>query len=952
MTPRPQPARTSGKPLLLVLDGHAMVFRAWFSIPERLSTAAGVDTRGAYGFLNTFLRVIRRYSPTHVALTFDTRAPTFRDELFPEYKAQRPPAPEDLHAQIPLVKGMMEAFRVPVFERDGFEADDVVGTLSRLAGEQGADTLIVTGDADQLQLVSPSVRLLMYTGFGDTRVYDVEAVRERYGGLGPESVPDIKALVGDPSDNIPGVRGIGQKAALAVLQGREHLERVYEDLDAIELLPTSVLRGAKRVRRLLEENKETAFFGRRLTTIVQDVPVDFELDDARFWQYDREEVVKALLALEFRTIVIQVPDPQLRQPEEEAVTEAASTEPGQAQMAFDDEPGADVATRRLDEGVEYTTVRTANALKEMAAALATPEGFAFDTETSGLNPMSSDLVGLSFSNAEGKAWYVPVGHLEGEQVARADALAALAPLFADADVPKAAHNGNFDLMVLARAGLAVRGLSFDTMIAAALCGRRALGLKQLALDCFQVEMTPITNLIGTGRKQISMAEVPIEQAATYAAADADITWRLRARLDGGLDRQSVRRVFEEIEMPLLPVIVRMQRSGVLVDTALLGEMSGGLGEHIAALESEAHAVMGGREFNLNSTQQLAAILIDELGVPKTRRTKTGYAMDASTLQGLLEREDLNVQAFELIKTVLQYRELSKLKSTYVDALPQLVNPETGRVHTSFNQVGSATGRLSSADPNIQNIPVRTELGRRVRNAFIADNEHGWSLLSADYSQIELRVLAHLSQEPGLLAAFHHGEDIHTATARAMYGGLEVTAEQRRMAKILNFGVIYGLSAYGVAQQTDLTREQGREFIELYFGRYPGIRRYTDQLKEEARSKGYVETVTGRRRHLPEIGSRNHNVRAAAERMAVNMPVQGTAADVIKIAMIAIDREMDRRHLQSRMTIQVHDELIFEVAPGEMEELRGLVTELMPAAMNLSVPLTVEVKTGATWGDME
>lgn len=947
MPPSNQSSPVRDKPLLLLMDGHAMVFRAWFSIQNPLTTSSGMDVRGAYSFVNTFLRVIRNYRPTHAAVAFDTEAPTFRDEVFPEYKAQRPPAPEDLRAQIPLVKDLMKAFRIPIFEKDGFEADDVIGTISRIAEEEGIDTLIVTGDADQLQLVSPSVQLLMYTGFAETRVYDVDAVRERYGGLGPECVPDIKALVGDPSDNIPGVQGVGQKAAAAVLEGREHLEKVYEDLDAIEQIPSSRLRGAKRVRRLLEENREVAFKSRELTTIVRDVDIDFDLESAKFWQYDREEVVQALLVLEFRSFVEQVPDPYAP----ESANKPAPLASEQGRMEFDDAAESPGAAQPVIDA-EYTIVNNLEELGQLAEKLATPQGFAFDTETSSLSPMTADLVGLSFSNADGKGWYVPVGHIEGDQLALNDALEVLCPLFANPDVPKTAHNGNFDLTVMEQAGVAVKGLTFDTMIAAALCGRRALGLKQLALDCFQEEMTPITDLIGTGRKQISMAEVPVEAAAPYAAADADMTWRLRSRLESDLDRNSVRGVFEDIEMPLLPVIVAMQRNGVLVDTDLLDGMSEELAGQIAELEREAHEIMGGREFNLNSTQQLASILIDELGVPKTRRTKTGYTMDASTLEALTTREDLNPQAFELIKAVLRYRELTKLKSTYVDALPRLINEKTGRVHTSFNQVGSSTGRLSSADPNIQNIPVRTELGRRVRKAFIADHENGWLLLGADYSQIELRILAHLSQEPGLLAAFHHGEDIHSATARAMYGGLEVTPEQRRIAKILNFGVIYGLSAHGVAQQTDLSRAQGQEFIDLYFGRYPGIREYTDQLKKEAGRRGYVETVTGRRRRLPELSSRNRQMRAAGERMAVNMPIQGTAADIIKIAMIDIDREMARRELQSRMTIQVHDELIFEVAPGEMEEMNGLVTDLMPAAMELSVPLTVEVKTGPTWGDME
>ena len=925
------------------MDGHAMVFRAWFSIPERLSTSTGKDTRGAYGFLNTFLKVIRDHTPTHVALTLDTRAPTFRDEMYPQYKAHRPPVDPELHEQIPMVKSIMEAFRVPVLELDGFEADDLVGTLCARAESEGIETLIVTGDADQLQLVSPHVRLLMYSGFGDTRVYDVEAVKERYEGLGPEYVPDIKALEGDPSDNIPGVPGVGKKAAHAVLSNLGRLEKVYEQLEQVPDIKG--LRGAKRVRNLLEEHRQTAFDGKVLTTIVRDVPVEFDFKNAEFWTYDRDEVVKALLDLEFRTITRNVPHP-----------DAPQGQDGSAQLtlgaALDSSEAADPTESKAVD-TDYRTVTTTEQLNAMVAELSTPDGFSFDTETTGTDPMRSELVGLSFSNNVGKAWYVPVGHNEGEQFDVSEALAVLRPLFEDEAVPKSAHNANYDLMVLEEAGINAKGLDFDTMIAAALTGRRAIGLKQLALDFFHVEMTPITDLIGTGRKQITMAETQIEQAADYAAADADMTWRLREHLASKVEEEQQRAVLSDIEMPLLPVIVRMQRNGILIDRSALAEMSEELGGELASIENHArNEVMAGREFNLNSNRQLADILIGELGAPKTRRTKTGYSMDANALEGMLQKEDLDPRAYELVRAVLRFRELSKLKSTYVDALPLMVNPRTGRVHTSFNQVGSATGRLSSTDPNVQNIPVRTELGRRVRSAFVADHENGWTLLAADYSQIELRILAHMSEEPGLLAAFRAGEDIHDATARAMYGELEVTAEQRRIAKILNFGVIYGLGAHGVAMQTDLSRAQGREFIDLYFGKYPGIRDYVDSMKEDARSKGYAQTLFGRRRWLPDLNSRQRFHRAAAERVAINMPIQGTAADIAKIAMINIDQEMADRSLRSRMSIQVHDELIFEVAPGEMDEMTGLVMEQMPAAMDLAVPLNVEVKSGDSWGHME
>ncbi len=642
----------------------------------------------------------------------------------------------------------------------------------------------------------------------------------------------------------------------------------------------------------------------------------------------------------------------------------------------------EVATRGLlkPDASAYHTVTTRAQLNALVAALRSSGGFAFDTETTGIDPMRAELVGLSFSTGGGAAWYVPVGHkalagplptgegsgegraqptdaahsepVEGRPLTREDALASLRPVFADATIPKYAHNANYDLTVLAEHGIDISNVALDSMIAASLVGRRAIGLKDLALEMFKVEMTPITDLIGTGRKQITMDRVPVEAASPYACADADFAWRVQDRLRPEIDRENAAHVLNDIEMPLLPVIVGMQRAGVLINRSVLSEMSEQLAADIAAIEHEASGAMGGRELNLNANQQIAALLFDELGVPRTRRTKTGFTMDANALEALLEKEDLDNRAYHLIKAILKYREYSKLKSTYVDTLPELVHPRTGRVHTSFNQVGSATGRLSSTNPNIQNIPVRTDLGKRVRSAFMADHANGWLLLSADYSQIELRILAHLSQEPHLLEAFKQGEDIHNATARAMYGVEKVTPDQRRIAKVLNFGVIYGLGAHGVAVQTDLTRQQGQQFIDMYFGKYPGVRDYIERVKSEARRKGYAETVTGRRRRLPELRSPNQQLRAAGERMAINMPVQGTAADVIKIAMINIDAELKTRRLRSRMTIQVHDELIFEVAPGEMDEVHALVTTMMPAAMSLTVPLNVEAKHGRTWGDME
>ena len=937
--------------LFLLIDGHAIVFRAWFAVRDHLITSSGQNTTGASGFMAMFLKVLREQNPTHVAVTFDTRAQTFREEMFPAYKAQREEVDPALHEQIPIVKEILEPMGVPVFEYDGFEADDLIGTLSKQATEQGIKTLILTGDADQLQLVDEKTSLMMYTGFGEVRIYDPAAVAERYDGLGPEYVAEIKALEGDPSDNIPGVPGVGKKAARAVLTELGHFDSLFSRLDEVQNIKG--LRGAKRAMNLLEEHRETAATALVLTTIVRDVPVEFDSEASKFGDFDREAVLKALLNYELRAVANRLPTTSsiaATGAATGAVNSSAVTDSGQIDML--DENEAPLEPEPPKPLGEYEIVTDMAGLKSMIAELSAKGEFAFDTETTGLNSMTSDLVGLSFAVRSNHAWYVAVGHTEGDQVPFAEALAALRPLFEDESIKKTAHNANFDMMVLASAGIEVKNLAFDTMIAAQLCGRRALGLKALALELFHAEMTEIKTLIGVGRKQIPMSEVPIETAGPYAAADADFTWRLKEYFEPEIDRHNARYVYEEIELPLLPVIIEMQRKGMRIDKSALAEMSEQLGADIELIQQTATEVIGGRELNLASNRQVADLLIDELGAPKTRKTKTGYSMDANALEKIRETSGLDDRVYQIADAVLKYRELTKLKSTYVDALPELVNPATGRVHTSFNQVGSATGRLSSTDPNVQNIPVLTELGRKVRKAFVADAKNGWQFLAADYSQIELRILAHMSQEPGLLEAFRNGEDIHDATARAMYGIEDVTPAQRRIAKVLNFGVIYGLGPVGVARQTDLTRQQGQEFIDLYFGKYPGIKDFIEEVKQFAHTNGFAQTITGRRRYLPDINAAHPGHRAAAERVSVNMPVQGTAADVIKIAMINISNEMKALKMRSKMSIQVHDELIFEIAPGELMEMQAMVTTMMPAAMDLTVPLLVEAKTGPTWGDME
>ena len=930
-------------PLLLVIDGHSMVFRAWFAIREKLRTPGGTDVSGAYGFLNILLKVVRDHNPTHVAVAFDTKAPTFRDKLYPGYKAQRPPLHPDLLAQIPIVKTLLRAFKIPVYETDGYEADDLVGTIAGIAGEKSVPTLILSGDADQLQLVSDNVRMLMYSGFGNAKVYNVAKVQEKYDGLGPEFVAQIKALEGDKSDNIPGVPGVGPKAARPLLKRFGGLNALLERID--EIPEVEGIRGAKRVRDKIAEHKDSIPLWWKLTEIDRKAPTDFDLDASEFWKYERAEVVDILMEHEFRSIIGQLPNKGGTPSERASVVDA---KPAQGSFDYEDLRESEVKRTILECEIVNDSAGLA-ALLEALQSSGSREGFAFDTETDGLHPALSTIVGISFALRAGHGWYVPLNHKEREQLPLAEAIGALKPLFEDTAIPKTAHNANFDMTVMLGVGVEVRGEIFDTMVAAALCGYKAYGLKQLALNLFREEMTQISELIGKGRNQKTMGDVPISDAAPYAAADAEMAWRMRDLLKGKLERHNQRKVFYEIESPLLPVIVKMQHNGMLVDVDMLRALSANLSEELKQIEQASESVLG-KPIRLTSTRELAQVLIEELGAPKTRKTKNGWSMDANALEGLLHKSDLDERVYQLADAALRHRQLMKLKTTYSDSLQGLVSPKDGRVHTAFNQVGSATGRLSSSDPNIQNIPVRTTLGNKVRKAFTTDSEGGWSLLSADYSQIELRVLAHLSQEPALVKAFRDNEDIHAATARTMYNTETVSAAQRRVAKILNFGVIYGLGPHGVARQTDLSREQGKEFIELYFGKYPGIKNFIEEAKHQAKTRGYAETLCGRRRYLPEIEG-GGALAAAAERVAVNMPIQGTAADIIKIAMVLIDKEMNGRGSSSKMVAQVHDELIFEVALDEMEVMREMITRIMPSALNLSIPLEVELKEGRAWGDM-
>ena len=904
------------KSLLVLFDGNAIIHRAFHALPPLTVSKTGEPIGAVYGFITMLFKAINELKPTHYAIAFDRPAPTFRHKLFDQYKAHRPKTPDELIGQLGRIREVVEAFHIPIFELDDYEADDVLGTLSRQASEQGTDTIIVTGDADAMQLVSSRVRVLYPRprgSFSDTILYDEEAVNQKY-GVKPEHIADLKALVGDPSDNIPGVPGIGPVAATKLIQQFGSIDQIYTHIG--EVTPP-------KLQILLQQNEALARQSKELTTIVTQTPVTLKLEDCQASRYDRQELAELFRELEFFRLLPKLPE-----------VETASETPAQVE-----------AKPILKQ--DYRIVNTTSALDELRNRLLSARPFAFDLETTSLDTMSAQLVGISLSPAPGEAYYIPVGHVgwgQVEQLPLAQVLDSLRPLLEAPDLDKTAHNSKYDITILAEYGVAVNNLTFDTMIAAHLLNEKSLGLKALAFSRLGIEMTPITTLIGSRAKQISMSQVEVNQAADYACADADMTLRLTELLKPELHQQGLWSLFAEVELPLVPVLIAMERKGIALDTDLLRQMSYRLGEQLLRLEAEIYN-WAGHQFNINSPQQLSSVLFEELKLPSARKTKSGYSTGASILEELRS-------VHPIIEHILEYRQLAKLKSTYIDALPALLNSKTGRVHTSFNQTRTATGRLSSSEPNLQNIPVRGELGKQVRQAFIAPPN--FRLLAGDYSQIDLRVLAHLSQDKSLLDAFLQDEDIHAATAARLFGvgASEVTPDMRRLAKTVNFGVIYGMSDYGLEQATELSRDEATQFIASYFTQHPGVEQYIEATKQQARQTGYVQTLLGRRRYIPEINSSNRQIREAAERMAINMPVQGTSADIIKVAMINLHREMQKRQLKSKMLLQVHDELIFEVPQDEIKEMHQLVPETMSTAVKLSVPLKVDIKTGNNWGEME
>jgi DNA polymerase-1 len=915
------------RPLILLVDGNALVHRAYHAI-QPLTSPSGEPTNATYGFTSTLLKVMDDLQPDYAAVAWDVGR-TFRHEQYAEYKATRPEMADDLRVQFERIRQVVEAFQLPSKYVEGYEADDVLAALSQQAVEQGLDVMIATGDTDTLQLVGPHVSVLLSgRKFTDTKVYDEQAIHERY-ALEPKQLVDFKSLKGDPSDNIPGVRGVGKVTATRLLEQFGSVEGLYEHIEEVD----------PKLRDKLRDGEALVRRAKDLIILVSDLPIDLDLENCRVSAYDRADVVALFRELGFFSLLQRLPRP---------------AEDGTGQLSFF-EAQADEAAPAVLPG-NYRLVNTEPALSGLIAAVRDSGAFAVDTETTSVRPVEADLVGIALACAEGEGYYIPVGHLPGAagkpQLSLEFVRQRLGPVLADEGLAKYAHNANYDLIVLKRHGMEVRGLQFDTMIAAWLLdpSGRNLGLKGLAWQKLGVEMTPIEALIGKGAAQSTMDRVAIEQVLPYAGADADMTLRLVPHLKAALEEKQLWSLFTDVEMPLVPVLMDMETCGVALDVGFLEQMSRELHMRLGQLEQQIYQHVG-YPFNLNSSQQLSEALFTRLALPTegVSRTKTGRY---STAAGVLEKLQ---GSHPIIDLILEHRELSKIKSTYVDALPLMVNRLTGRLHTSWNQTGTVTGRISSSDPNLQNIPIRTEIGRRVRQALVAPPGH--LLLGADYSQVELRILAHLSGDENLLAAFRRGEDIHASTAASILGVplAQVTPNMRRLAKAINFGLVYGMSDWGLAARTELSREEAADFISKYFAQFPRVGNYLERVKRQAAEYGYVETLLGRKRYFPELqsGSRAHgNVKAAAQRMAINHPIQGTAADIIKIAMIRLHDELRKGHLHSRMILQVHDELVLEVPDDELNAVKELVRSVMEGAYELDAPLKVDIKTGRHWGEME
>jgi DNA polymerase-1 len=917
---------------LILIDGSSYLYRAFHAYPGTMSNG-DIPTNAVYGVVNMLRSMMRQFASDRIAVVFDAKGKTFRDDIYPEYKAHRPPMPDDLRCQIEPLHNVIRAMGLPLICVPGVEADDVIGTLAYQASQQGMPVLISTGDKDMAQLVDDNITLINTM---TNVVMDREGVVEKF-GIPPELIIDYLALMGDKVDNIPGVPGVGDKTATALLQGIGGLNKLYENLDDIAALG---FRGSKTMAKKLVDNKDNAMLSYELATIKLDVELEETPESLLKAEPSKDELIKLYGQLTFKSWLNELLEGG------NGVVEADESA-GAVRSSSASKTDMDTSAVKIDRS-QYETILDEASFNVWLDKLKAAELFAFDTETDSLDYMVANLVGLSFAIDEGVAAYVPVAHDYLDAPAQLDrdwVLAQLKPILEDDAQAKVGQNLKYDASVLARYGIEMKGIKHDTMLASyvynSVGGKH--DMDSLALRFLQHSCISFEQIAGKGKNQLTFNQIELDQASPYAAEDADVTLRLHNRLSANIEQDDkLKSIYEEIEMPLVPVLSRIERTGVLIDDMKLGAQSVEIAARLEELEKKAYEVAE-QEFNMNSPKQLQAILFEKMGLPVVKKTPSGTP---STNEEVLQELALD---YPLPKLILEYRGLAKLKSTYTDKLPKMINPSTGRVHTSYHQAVTATGRLSSTDPNLQNIPIRNEEGRRIRQAFIAPT--GYKILAVDYSQIELRIMAHLSGDQALLDAFRHGKDIHAATAAEIMGLAieDVSSEQRRRAKAVNFGLIYGMSAFGLAKQLGIPRGEAQAYMDKYFERYPGVMQYMEDTRSTASAQGYVETIFGRRLHLPEIQSRNGMRRKAAERAAINAPMQGTAADIIKKAMLLVDQwiqaEGDGR---VKLLMQVHDELVFEVEESSLVEIESKVQELMESAAELNVPLVADAGHGDNW----
>lgn len=923
---------------LILIDGSSYLYRAFHAYPGTMSNGE-IPTNAVYGVVNMLRSMMRQFSSEKMAVIFDAKGKTFRDEMYPEYKAHRPPMPDDLRCQIEPLHNIIKAMGLPLISIPGVEADDVIGTLASQASKEGIPVLISTGDKDMAQLVDENVTLINTM---TNVILDREGVIEKF-GIPPELIIDYLALMGDKVDNIPGVPGVGDKTATALLQGIGGLDLLYTHLDDIAALG---FRGSKTMAQKLVDNKENAYLSYQLATIKLDVELDEVPSSLLKQEPNRDELISLYGQMVFKSWLNELLEGGDGKVEaDEATARRLNSTRADSGSVLAIEPESQGVT--IDRS-QYETILTEDRFNHWLEQLNSSELFAFDTETDSLNYMVANLVGLSFAISEGVAAYIPLAHdyLDApQQLSREWVLSQLKPLLEDESKAKVGQNLKYDASVLARYDIEMKGIRFDTMLASyvynSVGGKH--DMDSLALRFLQHSCISFEAVAGKGKNQLTFNQIPLEQASEYAAEDADVTLRLHHRLNTLIEQDAkLKSVYEEIEVPLVPVLSRMERTGVFIDEMLLSAQSQQIAVRLDELEQEVYEIAG-EKFNLNSPKQLQTILFEKMGLPVIKKTPTGTP---STNEEVLQ--DLALD-YPLPKRILEYRGLAKLKSTYTDKLPKMINPTTGRVHTSYHQAVTATGRLSSTDPNLQNIPIRNEEGRRIRQAFVAP--HGWKILAVDYSQIELRIMAHLSGDKTLLDAFKHGKDIHAATAAEVMGITieEVSSEQRRRAKAINFGLIYGMSAFGLAKQLGIPRHEAQSYMDTYFERYPGVLQYMEDTRSKAAELGYVETLFGRKLHLPEIKSRNGMRRKAAERAAINAPMQGTAADIIKKAMLLVDNWIQSSgDDRVRLLMQVHDELVFEVKESALAEIEIKIQNLMESAAKISVPLVADAGHGDNW----